>query len=132
MEQEQDEVLNLHPLVKTKLAWDLLPHNKMRDWLPRLGLTPSAEDVHDLEHKEAHARAATVEPIAELADIYAAIIADVQTVYLAHESGTTTEAQAEFTDYVFQLNRSAILAVLTEFLSDGILAYGPAIVRTTS
>jgi hypothetical protein len=123
------EPVDLLPLIKTKLAWDLLEHDQMHVWLPRLGLVPAAEDMVPLEHKEAHARAAKVVPLASIAETYAAIIADIQTVYFAHESGTQGMDHSEFTDTIFRLVRAGLFSILAEFLADGVIAYGPAVPR---
>jgi hypothetical protein len=126
---DQVEPIDLQPFVKTRLAWDLLEHSEMSQWLPRLGLLPAADDMDDLEHRESHARASQLVPIARLTEVYAAIIAEIQTAYYIHESGHDVEADnEEFTDMVFRLLRSGMFAVLAEFLSDGVLAYGPQVV----
>ena len=131
------EPVDLLPLAKTRLAWDLLDHGSMRDWLLRLGLSPASPDMEELEHREAHDRIEKLAPLTGLAETFAAIIADINAEYMSwqreQESGgadtVPAEARDEFTDAAFRMIRAAVFAVLAEFLADGVIAYGPATIQ---
>jgi len=129
MEHDMEQPIDLTPMLKTRLAWDLLPHEEMREWMEKLGLTPAQEDVAKMEHQEAHDRSAIVKPISRLVDAYVAVISEIQSVYLGEHSEASADQLEAFTEDAFMLGRAAALAVLVEFLADGILVYGPDLVR---
>ncbi len=128
-----DEPVDLAPLVKTRLAWDLLNHQDMRRWLPLLGLTPGAEDMTEIEHQEAHDRIDKMAPLSGLAETYALLIAEINAVFLAEEHKGTTgdhlsnEDVEDLTSTSYRMIRSGIFALLAEWLHDGLLEYGPAV-----
>jgi hypothetical protein len=130
VEHAEMEPIDMLPFVKTRLAWDLLEHDEINGWLPRLGLVPADPEMSDMEHREAHKRAAAVAPLSSLSDTYSAVIADIQSAYLSHESERPVDAEDQeiFTDMVFRILRTGVHAVLAEFLADGVLAYGPTVV----
>ena len=127
MDHDSDEDLeafDLEPMVRSQLAWDLLPHDEMRKWMPLIGVTPPSAESFDMAHREAHERGKAAQPLLALAEVYSAIIAEIQTVYFGHEGACDEEDLEEFTESAYQLIRSAILAVLVEFLNEGIIQFG--------
>jgi len=129
MANDMEQPIDLEPLLKSRLAWDLLPHDQMREWMEKLGLTPPNKDVEAMEHREAHGRANLVRPISRLVDAYVAQISEIQAAYLGEHSEASEEQLEAFTEDAFLLGRASTLAVLVEFLADGILVYGPELVQ---
>jgi len=129
MANDMEQPIDLTPLLKTRLAWDLLPHEEMHAWMEKLGLTPANKDVSDMEHKEAHGRAQLAAPISRLVDAYVAVISEIQAAYLGEHAEANQDQLEAFTEDAFMLGRAAALAVLVEFLADGVLVYGPELVQ---
>jgi hypothetical protein len=130
-----EETLDLTPLVKTRLAWDLIEHDKVREWLPRLGLTPAGDESFEMDHVACHHRAVLVEPLADLIGQYSALAAGIHARYVMHGAEgdfspeERDEARDQYAVVAFRLIESSALSIIAEFLQDGFLTYGPACVR---
>jgi hypothetical protein len=57
------DVVNLEPLLKRQLAWDILPCAATPSMMKRLGLLPGSAGGDALEHQQSHKRLNRVLPI---------------------------------------------------------------------
>lgn len=71
------EAINLEPLIRRQLVWDLLPCAQAADSMSGLGLTPASKDVDDMEHRTSHRRLNTLIPIIGAVRLYSDIAGDV-------------------------------------------------------
>jgi hypothetical protein len=133
---DENEAVDLTPLVKTRFAWDMIDHDQIQEWLPRFGLTPAGQESMDMDHLSCHERAILVQPFANLIERYSQITAEMQAdyVFAAEDELTETRAleKAEYTETAFRLIDTSALAIVAQFLQDGYLTYGPACTITVT
>ncbi len=63
------ELVNSLPLLKRRLIWDIIPCDKVPEYLPTFGLVPASQDVSEMEHKESHRRIDGIAPIIQALDL---------------------------------------------------------------
>lgn len=130
---DENKTLDLTPLMKARLVWDVIDHDAMREWMPRLGLTPASEESMELDHLACHRRAQLAMPVSGLVDTLASLLAEIHGTYVIHEAGDLVppgqraEAAAEYADVAYRMIQSSALAIVSELLQEGLLAYGPAL-----
>lgn len=133
---DENEVVDLTPLVKTRFAWDMIDHDQIQEWLPRFGLTPAGQESMDMDHAACHERAVLVHPFANLIERYSQITAEMQSDYVFAAEDELSEARAlekaEYTEMAFRLIDTSALAIVAQFLQDGYLTYGPACTITVT
>src|SRR5580698_3648929 len=71
------EQIDLLPLVRQRLAWDMLPCD--HDYWDVIGMVPPSDEVGDAAHSESHARMNTVARYQPFVDTYSMLCADIIT-----------------------------------------------------
>lgn len=150
----EEEIINLGPGFKSRLTWDLLGHDEVQEWLPRLGLVPPSEEGFTMDHVAAHERELRIKPIAPLVAALSSLASDI------HASYTISEAEAmlggleeeddddlcercaaeaaeaddddEEPEHVYRMIvegiiTSGALAIISELLQDQVLTIGPGV-----
>lgn len=144
------EIIDLGPRLKANLAWDLLSHDEVRDYLPVLGLVPPSDEGLEMDHEEAHRRADLVVPIAPLIVAISTIASDVHATYTISEAEELLsaedpgdfdeedddddeeddeEVETVYRSIVGNIITSASLAVIAELLSARVLSIGPGAIQ---
>lgn len=120
--EEYDEV----PLLVRKMVWDILPCDEVEELFPALGLTPSGEDVADMEHEESHERLSMVEPLSGVVEVYSAVAADVMTKAFVNsvDEDVPPAHEAIFREQNQMLLSAGVIAVIAQLLDTGKLQYG--------
>lgn len=127
-----DEI-DLTPKVKMQLAWDLIDHDKIVEWLPKLGLVPPSEEGLEMDHIDSHRRAVRVRPLLPLIGAYTSMISDIHATYIIDSAAellpaeTREESTEAYKAVAFQMMQSAVLATVAELMDNGVIAYGPAV-----
>lgn len=130
---EYDDPINPKPLILSKLAWDLLDHDEVREWLPRLGLVPAGDDSLEMDHAACHERAQLLRPLVHAITVYSDLLAEIHAVYVIHEAGDTIPAaeqkaaREQYERGAQRLIQTSALSMIGEMLQEGILSYGEAL-----
>lgn len=71
------DVINPEPLIKRRLAWDILPCGMTPGFMKSLGLLPGSDGGDDLEHHQSHMRLNSLGPISDLVKVYSELAGDI-------------------------------------------------------
>jgi hypothetical protein len=125
-----DGYVDMTPVVRRKIAWDMLPHDEVIPTFEALGIVIGSHDVLTLEHQESEARQQSMMPLLPLGQVLAGIATEVfGAAYLrpVPDGEITDDMKARFNEQNFQVIRSAVFAVIGQFLESGMLRMaGPA------
>ena len=134
MTEENEEPINLIPLLTRTFAWDVLPCNMVNDFFPTLGLVPGSPEGVANEHHAKHVRFDRVAPIRGVVEVYTAIVSDVITKVMLHYDDENRRAALDagplkqMTAQNQEVIRIALYASLSQMLENGILTLGKAVV----
>lgn len=122
------------PMVKAKLAWDMIPHENVADMFPELGLLPSSDEGMAMEHTECHRRMNATTPLFPLIGAYATLITDIVGTVLIRvdldeiqdpeDREMLAQAKEAFCNQNFILIRAAATSIIANFLDMGLLKLG--------
>ena len=137
MTELDDDNIDLTPKYKGRLTWDLLAHNEVQAWLPKLGLVPPSAEGLELDHVEAHARPAAIQPLAGLVAALSSLCSEIHAAYVIGEvpdellptEDLREEARESYADLAFTVAQSCTLAVIAELMQEHILDFGSAVTR---
>lgn len=126
-----DEEIDLTPVVRQRLAWDICDCQEIDDLWEELGLIPPGEDVAEAAHHESHERMATVAPLITLGDVYVLLTSDIISRIMKHHfeksGGEMTDAMKSIMAAQNQeVIRGAIYPILAHMLESGVIQFGPA------
>ena len=129
---DDDQILDLTPIVTRKLMWDLIDHNDIGPELyESLNLCPSTEEGEELEHTESHKRLQAVVPIARLVEVYSMLSAEIMAGMLMDFSKNKIESVSDDIDYetlrdlyiqdTFKYVRAGSIGILSQLMDIGII-----------
>jgi hypothetical protein len=120
------------PLTRRELAFDLLPHDEVREIMPRLGLDNADPEMFNLEHMDSHARLRKVDPIMPLVQVFSGLIAQTfNQAYLTQseaQGDISREKREAFNRQNFAIIQSAAIAILAQLLQLGVITIDPSVV----
>lgn len=128
-----DDEIDLVPLVRQRLAWDILPCD--HDYWELLGIVRPSPEVEDAAHAESHVRMALVKPIQAFLEVYSVLAADIITEVMydtLREAMPPAEEEEEkysrwhdaTLDQNREIVRGAVFPVVANLMEAGILARG--------
>jgi len=74
---QMDAALDFEPIIKRKLAWDIIPCSAAADFLPRLGLIPGSDGGNDQEHRQSHHRLNQTAPIDSAVKLFSGLAGEI-------------------------------------------------------
>jgi hypothetical protein len=120
------------PLTRRELAFDLLPHDEVRDIMPRLGLDNADPEMFNLEHMDSHARLRRVDPIMPLVQVFSGLIAQTfNQAYLTQsemQGDISREKREAFNRQNYAIIQSSVIAILAQLLQIGVINIDPTVV----
>jgi hypothetical protein len=131
---DENETIDLVPLLKRTFAWDVLPCGQAASFFPCLGLLPGSDEGTEAEHAAKHDRFDRLQPVRGVVEVYTSIVSDVITKVMLRydleenrvkldESG----ALQAMTEQNQEIIRIALYASLSQMLDNGVLEYGKAL-----
>lgn len=129
----EGEQIDLLPLVRQRLAWDMLPCD--HDYWDVIGVVQPSEDVKVPAHAESHARMNTVARYQPFVDTYSMLCADIITEVMyknllsqfgEHEvPEDVTQAWHDMTlTQNREIIRGAVFPILAHMLASGVIEPG--------
>lgn len=122
---EDDSVLvDLKPLMYTRMAWDMMPHDSVLELLTELKLTPPSEEGLEQQDRESHTRMNLCVPIIDLLKNYAMMAAKV---YIAHQYGEKDDDDVydRLVLQTYDVVLRAYVGVFSQLFFMGFIDYGP-------
>lgn len=89
-----DEDLNPLPLIRAKLAWDMLPAN--HDYWDVLDLVPPSEEISQDIQRESDRRMKLVEPFMPFIEMYSVLCADIMSSVIYKNQRTQLDESNDF------------------------------------
>lgn len=134
MAEEENETIDLVPLLRRTFAWDVLPCSQATSFFPCLGLLPGSDEGTDAEHAAKHDRYKRLDPVRGVVEVYTSIVSDVITKVMLRYDMDENRAKLDesgalqaMTEQNAEVIRIALYASLSQLLDNGVLAYGKAL-----
>lgn len=128
------EPINLLPLLKQRLAEDMLPET--HEYWKVLDLVPPSPEGLEKAHEESGKRLRMVAPLQKHVDIYSAVIADiVSQIMLKNLQDTDPEMSEDTIDDWHKMKirenreivRGCMYPILAQLIDSRVLVYGPEV-----
>lgn len=115
------EYLNI-PMIRTRIAEDLVPADKHNEWYPRLGMLPGSEDVAAMEKAAGDERRGNLRTILPSVDLFAAVASDLMRKAILISQGRSVDDPLMVPIETLALTNLAVTrAVIVQMLDLGIL-----------
>lgn len=130
-----EEPVDIMPVMRQRLAWDIVPCEDIEKLWAKLDLVPPGEEVAEAEHQESHRRMITVAPLITWAEVYIALTTDIiSRVMIAHLEERIKGGQQEqlpeqaleiMTAQNQEVVRGAVYPILAHMLEMQLIEFGP-------
>jgi len=121
---ESEEAVDLRPLVRRRIIWDVFPHADVPELLKELGFVPGTEEGLALEHHEADVRCNLGYPYFEMISAYANLAADIMVTTIVGTDPDNAEIRARFIDQESRMIGTACCSIVSNLLATGFLKQG--------
>lgn len=94
------ESVDMLPLIRQQLAWDMLPPN--HDYWDVLKLVPPSAEIADFVQRESLNRMKLVEPFVPFVEMYSVLVADIMSEVIAKNQQAQLDPDDDFQQGMFK------------------------------
>lgn len=115
------EFLNI-PMIRTRIAEDIVPVDKHNEWFTRMGMIPGSEDVAAMERAAGDERRGNLRAILPSLDLFTAVASDLmQKAILLSQGKSVDDTLMVPIDTLALANLAVTRAVIVQMIDLGIL-----------
>jgi hypothetical protein len=116
--------LDMTPLIRRKIAWDMLPPDEVAPVLDAMGMAVGSGDILEREYQESIQRQRELTPLLPIIAVLSGLATEVfGTAYMrpVHAEDIASGAAERFNEQNFQVIRSSVFAIIGQLLESGAL-----------
>jgi hypothetical protein len=127
----EEKPLDLLPLIKRRMAWDVVPCPDQPDILKKMGLLPGSEQGNDLEHKASHVRLNQIAPIQHWLSVMSGAAGEAAARAILESHGIEVDEGLENPQmqHYIRVVYATSVAVVANLLDYGIIEFGKGTVN---
>lgn len=120
-----EEQIDVSPLIKRRMVWDVLPCTEAAGFISRVGLVPGSDGGDEMEHRQSHSRINQLLPIVRAVDDFSRLAGEVAGRAILENQGIEIDSQSEG-----EINKytTAVMAscrtVIANLIENGVLHIG--------
>jgi len=125
-----EEPIDLKPIIKRKMIWDIIPCPDAAEIIEMLGLVPGSHGGQELEHAASHRRLNRLQPILEPLQLLSGVAGEVVGRTILEHQGIDIENDLDDT-YLQHYIRTSVgttVAVVANLVDYGVLCLGEGMV----
>lgn len=108
--------------LKKKLIWDLLPHSRVMEMMPKVGIVPGSPEGEVMEHRASHYRIAGADPLEQMIVFMGALSGDILARSILESQGI--EHDDEIVEAYAHVSIAACHAVIANLLDLNLIHLG--------
>lgn len=125
-----EDPIDLMPILKRRMVWDIIPCESQAEFIPKMGLLPGSDSGNTFEHKDSHRRLNTLAPINTWLQIMTAVAGEVAGRAILESQGVEVEGTDDpHLQHYMKTVYSTTCTVVANLIDYGFLHVGEGAVK---